>query len=453
MKLKVVFGIFSIVAALYLLQMASPLRLNGDAIIYLKSAESLSQGAGYLYQEHQPMYPIGFPAMLAFVHQLGLAQSWFYIAMNLLFLAIGILVVFRIANSFYGFNRDVALVVSLMTSLCFVYVKHVTLPLPDIPFFALSGVTIWILIQAERAPFYERIGRVSIALVLIVLALLLRTVGVALIPCWLWSVFGGRSGISGFVQYVKSRRWLVIGILPVVVLSGILFVYFTAQSRYWWQFTIRFSGDTFALSPVLKSLQFRLIEVGELLVNFPLSRLPILTSAFFLVVGSLAGIFLIRAFTHRWRDFHSGDVYLISYLSILLLWGSPDARFWIPLFPFILCWLFLGVRGLKSLLGFELLRKTYVLGFVLVGFASLIYSTRVSFSGEQFPEVYGDQAIRSVYRAAFYGDDFVKVISDQKGRVRKSLTNAYDLLKVYEPLASKKRLTQENLPHANATSS
>ena len=40
--------------------------------------------------------------------------------------------------------------------------------------------------------------------------------------------------------------------------------------------------------------------------------------------------------------------------------------------------------------------------FVVTGLLSLSYSTRISLSGNQFPEVYGsDERMKSTYRAAF----------------------------------------------------
>ena len=45
---------------------------------------------------------------------------------------------------------------------------------------------------------------------------------------------------------------------------------------------------------------------------------------------------------------------------------------------------------------------TWAALFAITGVLSLSYSTRISLSGDQFPEVYGnDERMKSTYRAAF----------------------------------------------------
>ncbi len=74
---------------LYLLQLASPLRLNVDAIIFISMAESFINGHGFLYHGLPTHFPPGYPALLSFLDFLGLGYSWPFISINIAFLAAG----------------------------------------------------------------------------------------------------------------------------------------------------------------------------------------------------------------------------------------------------------------------------------------------------------------------------------------------------------------------------
>ena len=118
------------------------------------------------------------------------------------------------------------------------------------------------------------------------------------------------------------------------------------------------------------------------------------------------------------------EIYLAAYLFILFLWPYGDTRFWTPVLPLIFAglfswlrpWTLTGWRKRASLL--------YSAAYMLMGFVALAYSTRITFSGREFPRRYGDGSIRSTYEV-FY--------SDTKADRSSSNDYALELLRRYSP--------------------
>ena len=65
-----------------------------------------------------------------------------------------------------------------------------------------------------------------------------------------------------------------------------------------------------------------------------------------------------------------------------------------------------------------------------MGFLALLYSTHLTFSGKQFPDLYGKGAYQGIYREAFFDIEMINKTKLQKLQL--------DLLKWYEPRAKNK---------------
>ena len=76
-------------AALYLVQLASPLRLDTDSASYLRIASSIADGNGTDPPGVAP-FPPGYPLLVAGLVRLGLGTSWGVVALNLAFLTVAV---------------------------------------------------------------------------------------------------------------------------------------------------------------------------------------------------------------------------------------------------------------------------------------------------------------------------------------------------------------------------
>ena len=81
-----------IVALAYCLQVVSPLRINTDAYRLLSMAVSASEGNGYLVDGQPDQFPNGYPFLVKIMLMAGIADSASLVALNLLFYAGGLYV-------------------------------------------------------------------------------------------------------------------------------------------------------------------------------------------------------------------------------------------------------------------------------------------------------------------------------------------------------------------------
>src|SRR6266567_6107416 len=74
------------IGAIYLIQMATPLRLDDDVVDYLRMAAAITD------RQHLPTLPIpvGYSVMVSLLERAGLATSPSFVIVNCLFLTLGL---------------------------------------------------------------------------------------------------------------------------------------------------------------------------------------------------------------------------------------------------------------------------------------------------------------------------------------------------------------------------
>jgi hypothetical protein len=158
-----------------------------------------------------------------------------------------------------------------------------------------------------------------------------------------------------------------------------------------------FGGPVSAFSWIVKH---RLLEWGELATNVPAAKIPAIASRLVPFVGALALGFVLCGLSLRWRKIKSIEIFFLAYLFVLLCWPYHDARFLLPVVPLAIGWLTMLSTRLSP--KWRVAMAMWAALFAVTGVPSLSYSTRISLSGNQFPEVYGnDERMKSTYRAAF----------------------------------------------------
>ncbi len=81
------------------------------------------------------------------------------------------------------------------------------------------------------------------------------------------------------------------------------------------------------------------------------------------------------------------------------MWPYVDPRFWIPVLPLIFGYASVSI---ERLLPKELI-AAYLMVFAMLGVAVLVVSTRITYSGSNFPNAYGNAQFHSTY-CAYYGN-------------------------------------------------
>jgi len=394
-KSRLHFWILAAVCLLYIVQLWTPLRLNGDSIELLSMASSAADGHGFLDHGRKTHYPLGYPAMVVCLERVGAARPWGFVGLNALSLFIGFASSYYVVRRYFQLSSKWAMMTLLFTALSFALIKHFTLPLTDVPFFGMSMVAVALIVRAEKESGTSYYIFLTSALLASTAAALIRPIAIALLPSLAWSL-GAYFRLSEMLR--AKQRWIpiVLSALSAVLISVSVMLLHTKYVQEG-LFLLAHQGLPHAIRNVLL---YRLHEIGELFLNAPAGKLGSLSILVWLF-SAIAIAVLLPCVRHC--RVGVAEIYLATYLFILLLWPYSDTRFWTPVLPLIFAalfsllrpWTFTGWRKQASLL--------YSAAYMLMGLAALAYSTRITFSGREFPRRYGDESIRSTYEV-FYSD-------------------------------------------------
>ena len=399
--------LFTILLALWhLIQGWSPLRLNEDVVHLLRVAGAVADGAGYVYQGAPTYYPHGYPALIAAFDRAGLGVSWVIFGVNYVFAGFGLWAVYRIARGPYRLQGWIGTLVVALTLLSYVFVKHVPLPMSDVPFFGLSTLSIYFLALANSYPDSRRWLPLVAGTALAALAIWFRTVGIALAPAVLWAAFSENSPLTSPLKRIARHRLgaVTLGIAALVGVVAAVLVIVRTQAKYLHELATYF--DALNRGEWLETLYERAQIFGGLFLNLPGSQLPSSLETLLAVAGVVALGVVGYGLWLRRRHFSAVDVYMLTYLGVVTVWPAGDARFFLPVLPLLLLW---GIGAVRHVIAsrasriWTVILAVYLLGFSFAGMAALAYSTSLTFAGDTFPARYGSGYFESEYRIAFEG--------------------------------------------------
>ncbi|MFN2601767.1 MAG: hypothetical protein ABR582_03300 [Gemmatimonadaceae bacterium] len=362
--------------AVYLAQVATPLRLDDDALDYLRTAAAMSDGIAI------PTLPIpkGYPHMLSLLERGGLATSFGFVIVNCAFLFIGLYSAWRLRH-YSVRTRQLAI---LGTLLAIPVIKSVTIALPDAVFFGMSMLAVSCLTSAVDGKGSNRVVLLVTAGALTIIAINLRYAGIALIPALAWSFFQRRD-ISDRSTAGRSFEVAIFGLL------AIFFVTIAVTSRVFSNYVGQARGY-YVDGPIADRLLDRAMVIvrslGEVLINLPFSRLKMF-GAMFVLAGIVLGS-LVLLLVWRRSPMTPARVYLIGYLLLLILWPLPAPRLWIPIIPLIFAEATQGFMSAPRNRWTLVVAGAYGCWLTLTGVAALTYTTRISLSGNRFTQLYGN---------------------------------------------------------------
>jgi hypothetical protein len=392
-----------VVSLAYLVQIASPLRLVGDGVDYLLQVSSAADGNGFRVHGEQSMRPPGYPALIFLLVKAGIGKSWAIVALNCLFLGMGCWSSYYVLQSSFEFEAMAAEIICLLTLLSFVMVKHVTYPLSDVCFFGASMPCLLLLVQAEADIGSGRYWRLAVAALLLVFCVELRTIGIALIPAFAWAALGGAHWARKVPQWLLRHRIasfvLLLVVLVAMVWAGRMFLH----SSYL-QFNAKTLHKRGVIGNFVSDLNDHTMEWGELAVNAPVSKLPRGLDLPVRIAGFCALLLAATAVWEKRRTLNVSFWYVAGFASIVFAYPWFDTRLWLPVLPLMMGLILIGAR---RLIPSRLLRPAivaYCVVFCLLGMVALGYSTRLTFAGSKFPDLYGDGTLRATYRNAFLGE-------------------------------------------------
>ena len=387
-------------AAFYAAQLMTPLRLNYDALDFLRMATSAADGFGFYPDKTTERYPLAYPYVLLWMASGGVLGSFSIVALNLGFVALGTIAAALLAGAMFGQKSIVVPGVMVFTLFSWVMVKHVTLPLSDLMYF---GVSMWCLVAITKALQASGIAALlyfTFGAVLLAVAVATRHVGACLGLAFAWAVYVRLT--SGWSHGRRCDRVLALGGVAI----SLSFLLLIALSRFELPLP-EYIKSIFHEDQILRTAFARLADIGALVLNANLARFGM--SPAFVGASFILGLAVVLAcfaclFPSRGR-IPPVFVYLCSYLWLIFMTPWEDTRYFLPVLPLIAFSLarpivFLASQGSAWVrIGLPL----WTLIYVCLGVAAFAYSTWLSLSGPRFAERFGTPHTREMYQA-FYRD-------------------------------------------------
>jgi MFS family permease len=368
-----------IVAAVYLLQAATPLRLDDDSVDYLRMAAAMTD---HRIVPALPL-PIGYPVILSALERAGLGSSTYFVLANCLFLGLGLYAVWGLLADYPAKVRNATV---LLTLLAFPVVKSVAIALPEAAFFGVSLLAIRMISAGAAALSSKRGFLLAMAFVSVAAAIGIRTIGVALLPSLTWVCVSSGVARDREKQQSRARAWVLmtllvaVAILAAVVRSEPFFAYQDWLRGYYLQ------------ADVARQIGKRIVVVlwgwGEIVLNLPFSRFREMQLGF-VAVGIASLIALGIAVRKVRRPLTPVRLYLLTYGLVIAVWPNPSPRLWMPVIPLLIAEIGLLVSRLPNMRWKTALVGAYSVWFALTGITAIAYTTRISLSGANFQKVYG----------------------------------------------------------------
>ncbi|RZB37654.1 MAG: hypothetical protein SRB2_00756 [Desulfobacteraceae bacterium Eth-SRB2] len=327
--------------------------LYHDDAIYVITAKALAHDQGYRlinipHSPAQTKYPIIYPALLAVIWCLWPSFPENLLAMqslSLLASAITIGLCYLYLVRFGYCKRSIAASAGLLcaTSSEFLYFSTVTLS--EMPFALLLIVTLWELDRYVMASYSSRTSQLLLG-VFLCLPFLCRTIGLPFIAAGL------------IIVYLAKRpvKWVALG-SAIVFFPWIMWAvngwdslgrgsdlgYYTDYISWWKSGALTSIGDI-----VFYNLLGALWNSCNLAFQL-FSKMKSGMDSFFqmvivLFVGAIPWVIIMS----KLRQFNILAWFLISYLTIILLWPWPPGRFLVPILPILLPYLLIGIIMIRQ---------------------------------------------------------------------------------------------------------
>jgi hypothetical protein len=394
------------VSLFYLLQPASPLRLNTDAVTLLSMAASAEKTGNFYPDYDSSRYPLGYPFTILQMGRLGLANSQGFIFLNLLGAAVMLTAFAKIDQGAERQRRfSATAIVVLLTLLSFTVIKHITVPLSDFLYLIFAYLALYGMHQI----LHSKTGQTGFkawhlgSATCILLALSVRNAGVSLIPVFLLAILSpkGTGQLTTLAELFSHLNRKIVSLVLVLslIVTGVLASVMSQQTMF-----VDFFTSKIAELGLTSIWSGRLTELGELLLNVPSGRLGGIPGSglWLTITGLVVASLLVFDLWSRRSRWDLLDWFFMLNVALLLVWPHHDARFWIPVLPILLRNFLTAV---ESLWPQKLPRWSIAIPMLLHvtgGMLALAYSSWLSLSGKEFALRYGSNAeLKRSYLEAF----------------------------------------------------
>ena len=383
---------FYVLAAVYLLNCLSPLRLHVDMLRYFAIKDCIELGCPPDAVASRDYLPYGYTALLLLLSKLHLLHSFVVIMINCAYLFGGLWLVKKLFVS----NLSPFLF-AVMVLLNWTVIKFVTHPLSEMQYLFFSMASLYFFYRYTRD---KRILYLLASFACGALAFITRSVGVALAAAL----------VTGLIWQFRRelillirRNKILVSVIFLIVIGVIIFSRQLGLDHYAGVFNKQFKeGATF--STILK---WHFTEWSEIGLNTSIVKLlpffPAVVARWIFLIG---GIFLFAGFI-RILFFRRDSIpfivkaYLFFYTILMFDWPFYDPRFWVPVLPLVAAVIAAGTfprAGIRRVAVAVFLTVYIALGIVSVG-----YMTYTSLNRKVMARTQANGVYRNEYETVFFG--------------------------------------------------
>ena len=371
-------------AAFYLLSCFAPLRLEYDSIHYFSLKECLENACPPGFQAAKDPHPLGYPVLLLVLSRLGLLHSFVIAGINALFLTGSL---FFVRGSFPSSMRS--FLFFPLVCLQWTFIKFFAYPLSEMQYLFFSTGCLYCFQRYVQVAPERRWLWLIAAFAGAGLAFFTRSAGCMLAPALLAGLMGQHR------QVLKLRTVkILLAVVGILCLAGV----FLFSKALHIDVYLRSLGDRGSPIPLLRE---HLKEWGQLILNVPgnkvMTLLPGWGNLLLIIAGLLLAFVLVYSFYIRRKEIPLViSTYLIAYCLLLFNWPFFDARFWIPVVPYmavVIIPLTPKSRGAKMLLAF----------YFLMGLGAAGYSIYTMYHKDVLARTQAGGIFRNEYETWFFG--------------------------------------------------
>lgn len=338
--------LFPCIGAFYALTLPEGFSWFGDAPAYVQHSLNIVEGrpyadTGYLQNPHHFLapqaYPPGYPAIMApVIAAFGVDVSLLRLQGILLFLA-ALAVLVLAFRSELPFALECVFVLAVgLHPFFWELLQRLS---PDVAFALFSYASLAAYMHAlEQRTTQRRLLWGLVAGVGLASAVLTRSIGIVLVPCFL---------AYDLIRFRRPSRPLLaaLGLCLSLYVGQLLLAGPSASSRSGYEQLVQENLINRLASAVygLPTILMRYVRVVDALWSNGYSRL--LQHTLFLTSAP----FVIAGFGRRlWHRFSVFEVFSLLYLAALLPWTFVHARYLVPLIPLYYFYLFKGIAWLHE---------------------------------------------------------------------------------------------------------
>ena len=388
-----VYFLLAFLAAIYLLNFVTPLRLTADGLRYFRMEEWMEAGFPSTAKAAGDYLPYGYGFVLLFLAKLNLLHTLTLVCLNAVYLGGSLWFVLKLVGPMP--NPGYMLVLILFNWLT---IKFVLTPLSEMQYLFFSSGTLYFF---QRYLTHKQLKTLGLGLLFFAAAVLTRTVAVLLLVALLVTILRDQRRQIG--QRVLSY-WLQAAGL---ILLTVCVVYFTHALRFVdYLHQLARPVEKSGISGLFSTLRRHPMDWAEVFINAPISKLSFisqsLVTGIFLVVGLFTLAWVLYVFI--WADIRLPMLvrsYVLLYILVIFNWPFFESRFWLPILPLLVAALVQAPRP-RFAWGRVLLRcATWF--YLLAGLYALSYYTYTSWNKKVFAVKQSAGVLKNEYETHFFG--------------------------------------------------